>query len=1122
MGVSSYNTSPYFDDYDPSKGFVQILAVAGRPEQSREFTQMGTMQRDFLARLGDAIFKDGTVIDGCAFVISDGVLKISTGRIYYSGLVRMINEEVRVPIVGAGSEVIGIKLKTEIITENQDASLRNPAVGTQAAGTAGSHRVKESLVFTNNDPDATTLVRIEDGKIVSEKVYDDDTTDIVTDVLARRTYDENGNFKIRGLALTELNEADKDNVYVGLTEGKAYIQGYEVVKPYQTKVKLPFSRTTSLVQNEPKVFLSSSNKYKLNNYPVKQLNQMVVDMQETIEMTRGVQKDGYDYLPHTPVIEIVSIQGYTQGTDYQLSADRVDWSVPGGTEPATGSTYTITYKYKKNLNLQTEVELKEESSNGETYNYVVFKSGVSKPINNTQMTVDYDYYLARKDLILLDKNGETSYLMGTPAPQLTAQTPINSDDSLLVIGSVMLMPDSSVVYIVNQETTRLTQAELYSLKKRIDELEVSLAMTDLDREAMDGEDATDLKGIYTDGFVGLTKADVANSEFSCSIDLDTNEMTLPFTTNIAELKVNQDSSETNVQILGRVMMAPYVQEAVLIQPYASECMLVNPYAVYKPMVPIKLNPEVDNWIETTKMVVNKEVVKNSTLRRWWYHRGESWAESEKEKWKKLGFADGGSYLGWGGGSATSVTTSSRVTLDEAIMYMRSRKVTVEGYNFNPNEDNIKCTFNEISVALTPISSSEIYGYKGTIEGSIRANSKGYFKATFTVPGNVPCGQVQVVCKGPIATGTAVYKASGRRQVVEETVLTTKTVVSPQDPLAQSFGFDNDTVLTSIDLFFGAKDPNLACVVQIRNMVNGYPGTVCYTEELLPASKVVLSSDGTKATNVKFSQPVYCKAGEQYCVAILTDSNLYQLWVAELGSRDVATQNYIVAQPYTDGVLFSSSNALTWTAHQTKDLKFTLYKAKYTGKGTIVFNNVTGVTMNRIVLAAQSVDYKNAGVEWWYRASSSEEWKPIDTYVAQDLSKESYVFQLRATLNVAYSTSPIIAADCVNLVYFLEANKATYVSRMIETEEAFTNIKVMLQLCLPSGCSARVYYKLEDVSTNWVELTSPTTSVLSNEWMQYQWVKTGVNAKRYRVKVELSTVNPLIRPRARKLINILKY
>lgn len=1122
MAIENYNVAPYYDDYDPSKGFVQILAVAGKAEQSREFTQLGTMHRDFIARLGDAIFKDGTIIDGCTFVVSDGTVKISAGRLYFAGLVRILNEEVSIPIVGAGSEVIGIKLKTEIITENQDSSLRNPAVGTQAAGTAGAHRLKESLIFTNNDPDATTLIRLEDGEIVSERVYEESATDVVSEVLARRTYDENGNFKIRGMSLTEINEFDEDYVYVGLTEGKAYIKGYEVSKPYQTKVKLPFSRDTAHVQNEPKPYVEGTGEYKLNNYPVKQITRMVVDMQETIEMTRGPQRDGYDYLPHTPVIEIVSIDGYSQGVDFQLSADRVDWSVPAGSEPQTGSTYTITYKYKKTMNLETEIELGEGATNGEPYSYVKFKSGVPKPINNTQMVIDYDYYLARKDLVLLDKNGEVSSLRGVPAPKITAQTPINSDESLLIIGSVMLMPNSSVVYIVNQNTIRVTQAELYNLKRRIDELEVSLAMTDLDREAMDGEDATDLKGIFTDGFVGLTKADVTNPEFNCSIDLDTHEMTLPFDTNIAELEINEGSAETNVQKLGRVMMAPFVEESVIYQPYATEAMLVNPYAVYDPMVPIKLNPEVDNWIDTTKITVNKENVKNTTLRRWWYHRGESWAESEKAKWQALGFADGGASLGWSSGTGKTTESSSQVTLDEAVMYMRTRDVTVEGFNFNPNEDNIVCYFNGAAVPLLPVSAGEQYGYEGTMAGTMKANSKGYFKAEFTVPGNVPCGQVQVRCAGPVCSGEAVYKASGRKQVITETVLTTKTVVTPTDPLAQSFGFTQDTVLTSVDLFFASKDTNHACVIQVRNMVNGYPGVECYSEEVLQPGDIKVSADGTVATNVKFSQPVYCKADEQYCVAILTDSNIYQLWVAELGAIDKATGMYVTKQPYADGVLFSSSNALTWTAHQTKDLKFRLYKARYTGKGSILFNNVTGIQMNRVVLAAQSVDYKNAGIEWWYRNNASEDWKAIDTYVAQDLSKEESIFQLKCTLNVAYSTSPIIASDCVNLVYFLEGNKATYVSRMIETEENFTSLKVLLQMALPSGCTAKVYYKLEDVSNSWVELLDPETSTLSNEWIQYQWSKTGINAKRYRVKIELSTTSPLIRPRARKLINILKY
>ena len=180
-------------------------------------------------------------------------------------------------------------------------------------------------------------------------------------------------------------------------------------------------------------------------------------------------------------------------------------------------------------------------------------------------------------------------------------------------------------------------------------------------------------------------------------------------------------------------------------------------------------------------------------------------------------------------------------------------------------------------------------------------------------------------------------------------------------------------------------------------------------------------------------------------------------------------------------------------------------------------------MNRIVLAAQVIDYKNAGIEWWYRTSSNEDWALLDTYIATDLSSIKTTFQLKAILNVAYSTSPIMATDCVNLVYFLEGTTATYVSRIIETEEAFTNLKVMLQLALPAGTSVNVYYKCEsDETPVWTELTNKTISRVSSEWQQYTYTKTVISATKYRVKVVLHSDSPLVRPRARKLINILKY
>ncbi len=41
------NKSPHYDDYDPSKKYTQLLAVPGRAEQAREFTQVQSLYLDF-------------------------------------------------------------------------------------------------------------------------------------------------------------------------------------------------------------------------------------------------------------------------------------------------------------------------------------------------------------------------------------------------------------------------------------------------------------------------------------------------------------------------------------------------------------------------------------------------------------------------------------------------------------------------------------------------------------------------------------------------------------------------------------------------------------------------------------------------------------------------------------------------------------------------------------------------------------------------------------------------------------------------------------------------------------------------------------------------------------------
>ena len=163
-----------------------------------------------------------------------------------------------------------------------------------------------------------------------------------------------------------------------------------------------------------------------------------------------------------------------------------------------------------------------------------------------------------------------------------------------------------------------------------------------------------------------------------------------------------------------------------------------------------------------------------------------------------------------------------------------------------------------------------------------------------------------------------------------------------DPLAQTMLCDeaNGAFITKVDLYFGQKDNNLPVKVQIRNVVNGYPGSkiLAFGEKVLEPSEVNLSDDASVATTFTFDSPIYLKGGNEYCVVTMTQSLNYKVWISELGKLDVGGSRTVSEQPHL-GVLFKSQNNSTWNAIQSEDIKFTLYKADFTvGSGTLTLTN----------------------------------------------------------------------------------------------------------------------------------------------------------------------------------------
>ena len=64
LDKSKFNIAPYYDDFDETKKFLQILFKPGYSIQARELTQLQTILSNQIGRMADHIFENGDVIQG--------------------------------------------------------------------------------------------------------------------------------------------------------------------------------------------------------------------------------------------------------------------------------------------------------------------------------------------------------------------------------------------------------------------------------------------------------------------------------------------------------------------------------------------------------------------------------------------------------------------------------------------------------------------------------------------------------------------------------------------------------------------------------------------------------------------------------------------------------------------------------------------------------------------------------------------------------------------------------------------------------------------------------------------------------------------------------------------------
>lgn len=150
-------------------------------------------------------------------------------------------------------------------------------------------------------------------------------------------------------------------------------------------------------------------------------------------------------------------------------------------------------------------------------------------------------------------------------------------------------------------------------------------------------------------------------------------------------------------------------------------------------------------------------------------------------------------------------------------------------------------------------------------------------------------------------------------------------------------------VSKLGLFFKKKSESLGVQAFLMKVTNGLPDP----DKVLPNSLVTVdsenvntSADGSAETQFVFPQLVYLEAGESYAFGVksIGSSPDYEVWVGELGRRDLATDKPIGSNPLVESAYFSG-NQQRYADLVNQDVKFILYRAKFTStSGTAALRN----------------------------------------------------------------------------------------------------------------------------------------------------------------------------------------
>ena len=572
MAAKSITLQNYYNRFDETKNYDMHLVRDGNAGQGAEINEIQSALLCRIKKIADGIYKDGDVLKDAQIVVDaeTGEVKAQNGQVYINGAVRGVPAATfTVPVTG--TVAVGIYLRETVVTELEDPTLYNPAVGSDAEGEPGAARLQVTTEWgvAGGEGDFFPVYTIDDGVVRSKETPP--AFDSMLQALAGYDRDATGgSYIVSGLTVLQAADAADGRQVYTVGEGRARVNGYGVTIGTSRRLLHDAVPALRFVEAEGKLAQGGHERVSIDFPPMKNITRLRITKQSSATLTHGSFAGCSDTITDTGVIEIVSVvQGdttYTAGSDYALTANAVDWS-PTGAEPATGSTYVVTYKHL--------LTVQPESSDATGY-------VVSDAVAGTLIEVSYNQMLPRIDTLALDADGGFSWLIGVattgiPRPPVVPQ-------GMLGIASVN-QTWTTERSVSNNGDRVVPNTDIIWMNRQIESIRSEVARQRLESDIAYREGGMK-KGLFVDPFLDDSMRDQGVSQTGAIVD---GILTLPVT-NVTASGMGAD--------IAKPQTLPLSPSAAVSQPLRTSSMQVNPYMAFElTQGKATLTPAVDRWTE---------------------------------------------------------------------------------------------------------------------------------------------------------------------------------------------------------------------------------------------------------------------------------------------------------------------------------------------------------------------------------------------------------------------------------------------------------------------------------------------------------------------------------------------